>query len=489
MKLSKLCQNLPCEWEITEDVDISRIHTDSRSVAPGDLFFPKQGETFDGLDFVQEAVNKGASAVLTLKELDIAIPQIKCERSFDVLKHLCLTLYDRPTEKMRVVGITGTNGKTSTCYFVERFLERQGRAVANLGSTTYRWPGKSFTAPLTTPMFETLQWYFSKMQQDDVSDVVMECSSHGIELGRVDDIAFDVCVYTNLSHEHLDFHKTMEAYAQAKEKLFAKNLNQSSKPNKCAVINIDDEIGRSWVDKKVSSKIWTYGFDPRADARVHSVTPDAKGMQVHIDFKGQPMTFRTPMLGTYNVMNLMAAMLSAHALGVDLDVMKACMEEGIAVPGRMEHVAIDAPFTVIVDYAYTEDALINILDTLRPFCSNHLITVFGCGGDRDPSRRPKMGKAVLDRSDRVIITTDNPRTEDPQSIIDEILTGIAGQPSFDQKVMVEVDRKEAIAKALHIAKEGDMVLIAGKGHETYQEIHGVRHPFDDREVVRTCWNN
>ena len=471
------------------DVEISRIHCDSKSISRGDLFFPKKGERKDGLDFVNEAIQRGASGVLVPSKIQENIPQLVTSRSAENLKALCLHLYNHPTKKLGVIGVTGTNGKTSICHFIEALLRTQFLHTGYIGTTQYRWNNSSVDSQLTTPMFEELQYYFAAMAEENVSHVVMECSSHGIETGRIDHIDFDICVYTNLTHEHLDFHHTMQEYEEAKKKLFVKYLSKSSKKNKHAVINIHDPIGKKWVQEKIFPDIITYGLKSDADIYPVSIETENEGMKISLSVFGEKLSFFMPTLGVYNVLNIMAAIAVVQKLGVSTKKMTQRIEEGIWVPGRLQKVPIDAPFTVIVDYAYTEDALRNVLQTLVPFRKNRIIAVFGCGGDRDRTRRPKMAKAVYEYADRIIVTTDNPRTEVPEKIIEEILTGIENESEYQKRVSVYVDRREAIAKSLEIAEDGDIVLIAGKGHETYQEIHGVRYPFDDREIVKTCWKS
>lgn len=468
-------------------VPLTRIQSDSKRIKPGDVFFPKKGAQVDAISFAKEAVAKGAGAIVTQEKLELAINQIIMPRDRASLKILCGYFYPQATHAIDVIGVTGTNGKTSVCHFIEALFEAGGVETGYLGTTEYRWKDHVFPAKLTTPQYEDLQYHCHQMRSHDVNAVVMECSSHGIELGRIDDIGFDVCVFTNLTHEHLDFHQDMQDYAKAKAKLFHIYLNQSIKDKKLAIINIDDPVGAQWVEARIFKDICTFGFDTRADIHAVSYQTTPKGMDVTLSVFQTRYHIHMPMLGLYNVSNMMAAIAVGHWKGLDMDPMIQTIEAGIDVPGRLQRVNIDAPFSVIVDYAYTEDALKNVLGTLKPFCKSTLIVVFGCGGDRDATRRPKMAKAVFALADLMIVTTDNPRFEDPDAIIDEILTGIAHEDGFEKKVIRLADRAQAIEKALSVAQPGDMVVIAGKGHETYQEIKGVRYPFNDIDVVETYW--
>ncbi|MEZ4819345.1 MAG: UDP-N-acetylmuramyl-tripeptide synthetase [Bdellovibrionota bacterium] len=331
MLLSKLAQILDFPSVDKSDVDISWVESDSRQVAAGALFFPKQGEHFDGLHFIDEVIGRGVSAIVVPEKINKPIPQLLAPRSQEVLKKICQALYDHPTSKMNMIGVTGTNGKTSTSYFIEAILQYASCKVGYVGTTQYRWPGTTLDAKLTTPMYEMLQKYFYQMQLDQVETVVMECSSHGIELGRIDDIAFDVCVYTNLSHEHLDFHKTMQEYAQAKAKLFTKHLATSPKKNKIAVINVDDEVGKNWVSQGIAENTCTYSMHPGADIYPTSLVTTDNGMQMTLSMMGEKVEIFMPTFGQYNVMNTMAAMLACKVQGVDVATMKACIEKGIAV--------------------------------------------------------------------------------------------------------------------------------------------------------------
>jgi len=469
--------------------DVLRVHANSKTIRSGDLFFPRKGDRFDGLNFIDEAMANGAVAVVVPKHVHKQVGQIIAEPTQGLLRKLCQCLYQEATLGLDLIGVTGTNGKTSVCHFIEALFNNSGLRAGYIGTTAYRWMGKEVPAKLTTPMYEDLQYYTHHMKQDDVQSVVMECSSHGIALGRIDDLHFDVCVFTNLTHEHLDFHENMESYGSTKSELFRTYLKKSKKKNKLAVINIDDELGRGWVNQNIFEKIWTFGFDHRADIYPTSHTTTPKGMDVTLSVFGKNHPFHMPMLGMYNVSNMMAAIAVGLWKGISMDRMTQVIESGIHVPGRLQKVDIQAPFSVIVDFAYTEDALKNVLGALRPFCKKRMIVVFGCGGDRDATRRPKMAKAVYDLADMAIVTTDNPRSEDPDVVIDEMLIGIEKEAQYKEKVIRKTDRRKAIECALNMAKPDDVIVIAGKGHEIYQEIKGVRYPFNDQEVVQTYWSS
>jgi UDP-N-acetylmuramyl-tripeptide synthetase len=470
------------------DLDIRRIWSDSRSVQPGDLYYPKQGLQVDGLQFAQEALDRGASAVVAPPGTEIRGPWVQTPRDQPSLQDLVLRLYQNPSKHFTVVGVTGTNGKTSTCHYIEAFLKKCGQKVGVIGTTQYRWPGHQEAARWTTPAFEIMQWYLHQMHQAQVDTVVMECSSHGIDQGRLEGIEFDVCVFTNLTHEHLDYHHTMEAYAEAKKKLFTVLLANSCKTKKASVMNVDDPVAQQWIAHDKLDPVWTYGQAPRADIQLLEFLSAPTQSQIKLRVQDQTWSLRTPIVGQYNLYNAMAATCVALILGIDPLSIQTQWQNPVKVPGRLEPVDLkNAKFDVIVDYAYTEDALANVLDTLKPHVQGKLWTVFGSGGDRDATRRGPMAKTVLAKSDHVVMTTDNPRTEDPQAILDEMIHAIEQEDAFAQKVHVEVDRARAIAYAITQAQPGDLVLVAGKGHETYQEVHGVRHPFDDRQKIREAW--
>jgi len=490
MNITKLSKDLNVEVHVYDTgQDLTRIQSHSKAIEPGDVFFPKKGAQVDAIDFAQDVAAQNAGAIVTSEKLALDINQIFMPRDQRTLRKLCHYFYHEPTLEMDVIGVTGTNGKTSVCHFVEAFFHNAKIQTGYMGTTAYRWGNHEVPAKLTTPMYEDVHYYARRMKSDGAQSMVMECSSHGITLGRIDDVHFDVCVFTNLSHEHLDFHKNMQDYAEAKSVLFKKHLSQSKKKHKLAVINIDDSVGKDWASAPIFESITTFGFDTKADIHPVSFQAHPNGMDVTLSVMGERCAFHMPMLGLYNLSNVMAALAVGQWKGLGVKGMIQTIEAGMEVPGRLQKVQINAPFSVIVDYAYTEDALKNVLGTLKPFCQNKLIVVFGCGGNRDASRRPKMAKAVYDIADLAIVTTDNPRFEDPDAIIDEMMEGIAREDDFDDKIIREVDRAQAIARALKIAEPNDIIVIAGKGHETYQEIEGVRHPFNDIDIVTQCWNS
>ena len=438
-------------------VTIAGMTLDSGQVRPGDLYCCLRGERADGHDFAADAISAGASALLVDHALDLDATQLVVPDTRPAVGPLAAALWDRPSERMAVVGITGTNGKTTTSYLLAAVLEHAGWSTGVMGT---------LTGSFTTPEAPELQARLAEMVGEGRRAVAMEVSSHALALHRVDGTRFAVAVFTNLGRDHLDLHGTIERYFAAKASLFT--------PGRAAVgvVNVDDVHGRQLADAS-PIPIIPFGL---ADAEELTVGPTDSTFR----WRGHGVTL--PLGGRFNVANALAAATAAAALGIAEDVIAAGLGEVTPVPGRMEAVDAGQPFRVVVDFAHTPDALAGLLAELREVTPGKVIAVFGCGGDRDAEKRPLMGRSAAEGADLVVVTSDNPRSEDPEAIVAAI---VAGVPVPRRGVVVtEVDRRRAIARALSEATAGDVVVIAGKGHETTQTVAGEKRPFDDRAVAR-----
>ncbi len=486
MKLSDLAAALGCRGQaarLGDDVVVG-IQRDSRRVAPGELFAALPGASVDGAAFAAAAVERGAVAVLTERELTVPVPQLvvpDARRALAVAAHM---LYRRPTEALEVVGITGTNGKTTTAWLVDTMLTNLGAYPALLGTVTRRADASSAPSLFTTPEADDLARFARASVDAGATHLVMEVSSHGLQLERVRGVRFQVAAFTNLSQDHLDFHGSMEAYGEAKARLFLEY-----RPN-VSVINIDDTFGAKLARRVGSSALRVSLRNETADVWLADARSGREGASALVRAGGQEVALRSPLLGRHNLENLAVAVGLAMALGYDVADAVAALEGAAGAPGRFERVPDPRGAAVLVDYAHTPDALANALAALRPITPGRLIVVFGCGGDRDRDKRPKMGRAAAEGADVVVVTSDNPRSEAPEAIMDAIVPGVeaAGLPRVDDLsarngFVVEVDRAIAIERALQTAGKGDTVLIAGKGHENYQFVGVERRPFDDRRVA------
>lgn len=475
MHFQKVLQGLPLiASEGDLGCDVTRVVYDSRNVQPGDLFVALRGDHTDGHLFIEQAFKAGAVAALV--EEPVSAPcWAQVSDTLPALAQISDRLYGRPAAGFKkTVGVTGSNGKSTFTYLIERIGETAGESVGLVGTIEYRWPGVSMLAPHTTPFSSDLQHALSEMRNAGVSQLVMEVSSHALALHRVDTLKFDVAVFTNLSHEHLDFHGNMEEYAAAKFKLFTDHL----KPGGTAVINTDDRWGRSWVPQLGADRCLTYGFSGAANVYPENFDLSAAGVEGVIWTPEGHLILESTLLGRHNLYNLLASISASLALGTELTTIEEALRQPIVIPGRLEGVDRGQPFRVLVDYAHTPDGLRQVLATLVELPHRRLICVVGAGGDRDRKKRPLMASIAQEIADTVVFTSDNPRTEDPEKILDEMEVGVVGAPGSNYHRIP--DRREAIAKAIDCAEPEDIVLIAGKGHEDYQEIHGVRHPFDDR---------
>jgi UDP-N-acetylmuramoyl-L-alanyl-D-glutamate--2,6-diaminopimelate ligase len=449
---------------------IGSISYDSRKVSKSGLFVAISGFTQDGHDFINDAINKGATVIIGEKELDFDnAAYIRVKDSRIALAQLSALFYGFPGKELKVIGVTGTNGKTTTTYLIKAILEHSGYKTGVIGTIGNYIDKQVLPAERTTPESLELNNLFSKMLTHNVEYVVMEVSSHSLKLHRVEGIDFDIGIFTNLTQDHLDFHKTLEDYYNSKRKLF--------EMSKKAIVNIDDEYGIRLVNE-VKVPVFTFGIHHEADLRAENISIKAKGVAYELIYKDNriPVFYGVP--GEFSVYNSMAAIGAGLTVGLDLEHIVKAVEKVEGVSGRFEPVKGSRQFTVIVDYAHTPDGLENVLKTIRNFCTGRIITVFGCGGDRDRQKRPMMGNIAAKLSDYVIVTSDNPRTEETEKIIQDIEQGIL--TSNYEKI---IDRKRAIGRAIDMAQKGDVVLIAGKGHENYQILRDKTIPFDDKEIA------
>ncbi len=463
---------------LVSDISISSIEFDSRKVKQGSCFVAVKGFTVDGHDFVKEAVENGASIIVAQKDSRTepsGVPVIKVADSHAELARLADRFYGHPSSKLGVIGVTGTNGKTTVSHMIQAVLSSAGFSASCLGTIEYRFPDETFPAPNTTPESLELQKLFSKAGGYKNPRCVMEVSSHGIKLGRLKHSSFKGGVFTNLTQDHLDFHSSMQDYSKTKQKFFKSyNLEYS-------VINIDDATGEKWVKEGMEHKVITYGFSEDADIRLLHNESDWSGNRLTLSTPVGEIKVETPMAGVYNSFNVMAAVGVAVAEEIELSPTVDAIRSLKSVPGRFERLDRGQPFAVVIDYAHTDNALASLLSGARKITSGKIICMFGCGGDRDRQKRKMMGQVADEMADIVVITSDNPRTEDPKKIIDEILEGVKNRES--KRLMVIESREEAIKQAIILAQPDDTVILAGKGHEDYQIIGKKRIHFDDREVA------
>jgi UDP-N-acetylmuramoyl-L-alanyl-D-glutamate--2,6-diaminopimelate ligase len=480
---------------------------DSRAIEPGFLFAALRGGKRDGHDFLDQARARGAAAILSSRPPDARCADLAWVQVADERRGLALVsrnYYGRPDERMTMVGVTGTNGKTTVCHLIEAGLREAGLKPCLLGTVSYRYGRDETRADRTTPESLDLMRHLDRFATAGARSCAMEVSSHALALKRVAGIAYRAAVFTNLTQDHLDFHGGMEEYFQAKALLF-----RSLSPDAVAVLNADDAAAEGMA-AVTTARVVTFGTSPRVHLRTTRVEAGLEATEVTLvpapglvaeaapgagtaraADANEPLALRSPLLGRHNAANLAAAAATLLALGAPREAVVRGIESVEGVPGRMERVDDGAGFLVLVDYAHTDDALAHLLDSVRALGPKRVITVFGCGGDRDRDKRPKMGFAAASRSDIVVVTSDNPRTEEPHGILQQILPGVRralgvadGAPLPGDRCHVMVDRREAIARAVSLARPGDCVVIAGKGHETYQILGERTVPFDDRQVAR-----
>jgi len=476
-----------------EGPEVTALHYRSQDVQPGGVFVAIRGQVADGHDFIDDARRRGAVAVVTQKPAPGPGVVVTVPDARRALAELAAAFYGRPSEQLTVVAVTGTNGKTTTTYLVEGILRQAGRPTGVIGTINYRHSGISHPSPTTTPESLDLQRILAEMQAAGVSHVVLEASSHAIDLQRIHACAIDVGVFTNLSQDHLDFHGSMPAYWTAKKRLFTHFMASGPKAGRAvAVVNTDSAHGRELAEQS-GIRVIRAGTGTDCSVRGGNWSCDLQGIHGSIDFGARRIDIRSRLVGRHNIENLLCAAGVGAALGIDPEIIGAGLEAVGHVPGRLERVASRSGRWVYVDYSHTPDALENALSALRALTAGRIICVFGCGGDRDRTKRPIMGSIAARLSDFAVVTSDNPRTEDPVAILDQIVPGLRAQgvpqadaraidPSAEAKsFVVEPDRRKAIALAIRAARPGDAVLIAGKGHEPYQIIGHQTIHFDDRE--------
>ncbi|SEP55190.1 UDP-N-acetylmuramoyl-L-alanyl-D-glutamate--2,6-diaminopimelate ligase [Piscibacillus halophilus] len=464
--------------ERLENVDVKNIEMDSRKVENNSLFVCIKGTQVDGHQFVKDAEENGACAIVAEDTVDTTLPVIYVPSTVKALAVLADRFYGTPSKSLNIVGITGTNGKTTTTYLLDGIFKENNQNTAIIGTIDMKIGDKTYPLNNTTPDSLFLHKHLHLMKEQGVDTVIMEASSHALHQGRVHGVQFDTVVFTNLTQDHLDYHLNMNDYAYAKSLLFAQ-LGNDYTQNKIAVINADDHYS------EVMSKASPFPFIP------YGLTDDAYIKAKNLDLQADSTSFEvlTPneqfkvesrLTGKFNIYNILAAISVAYQYRISSEIIQKALRNINGVPGRLENVDVGQPYSVIVDYAHTPDSLENVLQTLNEIKENRIITVVGCGGDRDRSKRPKMADASIKYSQLSLFTSDNPRTEDPKHILKDMTGHLKGD-----EFKVIIDRKEAIKEAIWTAKEGDIILIAGKGHETYQEVNGARHHFDDREIAKT----
>ena len=469
-------------------VQVGGVHHDSRRIRQGDLFAAILGESHDGAVFAQSAKESGACAMLCASEQEIALPQLLCDDVRTSLGRAAEMVYGHPTQGLRVTGITGTNGKTTTAYLLDQILERTDAKTAMMGTVVNRIGDHEQEAIHTTPEADDISRFARRALDEGTSELIMEISSHGLAMHRVDAIGFSVAAFTNLSQDHLDFHQTMRKYGESKAQLFLKSGVQIS------VINVDDTFGKQLALRLPGRVIRCSAAGGDADLCADNVVLSREGIVAQLRFDGRNAELRSDILGRHNLENLLVAIGCAIALDVDFERAAELAQHARAAPGRLEQIDGLPGVSVLVDYAHTPDAIERVLGALSPSTQGRVIVVFGAGGDRDAKKRSPMGRAAAAGANLCIVTSDNPRNEDPQAIIDQVEDGLREvgltRVSIDELGRARsgylsfVDRAKAIDAALSAAQPGDTVLIAGKGHEAYQIVGSERLPFDDREHAK-----
>jgi UDP-N-acetylmuramoyl-L-alanyl-D-glutamate--2,6-diaminopimelate ligase len=463
----------------SRDLRISSLDYDSRRIAPGGIFFALAGAKTDGKQFVPQAIDRGAIAVVSEQPRPASLPDVvvwvRVPAGRRALALVAANFYGRPAQALSLVGVTGTNGKTTTTFLIDSILRAAGRRTGIFGTVLWRTPARAALASTTTPESLELTRLFAELRDAGGTDAVLEVSSHALALDRVWGCHFAAAIFTNLTRDHLDFHRTMENYFAAKRRLF-EGTGAGAPDN--GVINLDDPHAPALAG--LARRTISYGLTSLADVTTESYRLDSDGLAFTARTPAGPIELRSRLVGAVNVSNILAAVATALAVGVDRDAIARGVARMVTVPGRFERVEQGQPFLVAVDYAHTDDALRRLLETARELkLPGRILLLFGAGGDRDRAKRPLMGEAAAHGSDLAVVTSDNPRSEDPMAIIEEILPGLAGA-----EYIVEPDRARAIGRILAEAKPGDIVLLAGKGHETYQVLRDRTIPFDDRLVAR-----
>jgi len=479
MKLNDLLHALLTYKQVGKgDPEIKTIESDSRAVTDGSLFVCIPGYTVDGHDFAEQAVQQGAVALISEKEINVSVPVILVRDAHRALAELANRFYQHPTKSFSLIGITGTNGKTTVSHLIEQIHRDKKQITGLIGTINMKIADEEFETKNTTPEPLLLQKQFAKMRDRNVDTAVMEVSSHALTLGRVRGCDYDIAVFTNLTQDHLDYHGTMEEYRQAKGLLFSQLGNTyDTGRKKVAVLNGDDDAAQQY-EQMTSAHILRYGIDRPADIKADHISFSANGTRFRLSTPEENRDVKLMLTGKFSVYNALAAIAACLANGLDLDHILNSLEKIAGVPGRFELVDEGQGFPVIVDYAHTPDSLENVLLTVKEMTEGNVFAVVGCGGDRDRTKRPLMAKIATEIADTAVLTSDNPRSEDPERILDDMVEGVKGH------YVRITDRSEAIRHAIQNAVNGDVVLIAGKGHETYQIVGDQVLDFDDREIAR-----
>lgn len=479
MELKKLLEGISYkELQGNSTIEVKKIEYDSRKVTKGDVFVCITGFQTDGHKFAAVAAKQGAVALICQYipegiEEDVTVIQV--ENCREALALMAVHYYDEPSKKMHVIGVTGTNGKTTTTYLMKSILDHMAKKVGVVGTIENRIGDKVLHTERTTPESKELQELLNTMVQEDVSHVVMEVSSHSLDLHRVDGIAYEIGIFTNLTQDHLDYHKTMESYKTAKSKLFERAQK--------SVINLDDAAG-SFMKEKAKGQVLTFAVDKDADLRARNIEISSEGTEFSLTWEEREYHVHLSTPGRFSVYNALGAIGACLLLEISMAEIIAGLEENRGVAGRFQAVRNKKGYQAVVDYAHTPDGLDNILKTAREFAKGRIITIFGCGGDRDKTKRPIMGEIAGNGSDYCIITSDNPRTEDPLTILSEVEVGMKKTKCPYEKI---ADRSEAIVKCANMAQTGDVIIIAGKGHENYQIFKDGTIHFDDMEEIRKAF--
>ncbi|MBQ3834050.1 MAG: UDP-N-acetylmuramoyl-L-alanyl-D-glutamate--2,6-diaminopimelate ligase [Elusimicrobia bacterium] len=493
MFLNKLLENIETEEVFGScDIDIKGLSYDSRKIEDGYMFFALNGTHTDGAKFVNDAIAKGAVCVVSCSKIENCnITNVVVKDITKVMADIAAKFYGYPDKKLFIIGVTGTNGKTSITYMLESILKKLSIDIGVIGTITYRYANTVISAPNTTPQSLDLFKMMAEMVESKIKYLIMEVSSHSLVLGRILNIEFDVAVFTNLTQDHLDFHKNMENYFSAKKILFTGLSNNLKNNKKFAIINTDDFYGRKlFEDKDIQSEKISYSIKEKVGkiyACAEEIVLNSKESSFNLISSFGNKKLSVSQIGLHNIYNLLAVFCICSAIGIGFDAITENFKYITGAPGRLDRIDTGKDFSVVVDYAHTDDALKNVISALKNLNPSRIITVFGCGGNRDKTKRPKMAKAACSLSDYVFITSDNPREENPVDIIKDVEQGAIETKRNNYKIVV--DRKDAICDAIKFAKKGDVVLIAGKGHENYQIVGTKKFHFDDKETALEILNN
>jgi UDP-N-acetylmuramoyl-L-alanyl-D-glutamate--2,6-diaminopimelate ligase len=475
VKLSDLLESFPGERVNFREAEIRGVTCDSRAVTSGSVFVAVPGNKLDGNAFIDDAIRRGASAIVSEKVItSCPVPVIRVDSAREALSELAIRFHGDPTAHMNVVGVTGTNGKTTTTYLLRSIFEAAGEKAGLMGTISHAIGNRLLPSDNTTPGADQLQRFFAEMVQAHCKSAAMEVSSHSLDQGRVKGIRFAAGIFTNLTRDHMDYHPTMEDYRDAKGKLFEQIPSRG-----IVALNADDDVSPCYAGRTEAHVVY-YGLKRKCEVSAQVELGSFNGTRLRLKLGTEDLLVHSRLIGTHNVYNILGAAACTWAMGYDLEHIKAGLENLTSVPGRLEPVEAGQDYAVLVDYAHTDDALRNVLNCLRPLVRGRLIVVFGCGGDRDRGKRPKMGKVASELADKVFLTSDNPRSESATSILSDIVGGVKSGADYT----IEPDRRGAIKLALQVATKDDVVLIAGKGHETYQIFSDRTVGFDDRQIAR-----